>query len=350
MRRPRDDGAAGRVEALYREHHTMVLAVCRGFLRDHVEADDAAQQTFLSAQRALANGSLPREPAAWLATIARNECFARLRSRPGRPLPVGQEPFAAGHDAHADAARRETVVELRAALAALPEQQREAILLREVRGFSYDEVAASMAVSTAAVESLIFRARRQLQLRLREAAAALSPAALLAPLRELAARIGATGLAAPAAAKLVAVGLGTAVVAGGVSVDPHLIGLGHAPAREPAPVPAARSLVIAPASTPAPRVARAAAVTPRRAAPPARDDRAAASPREQTDRGESAVGPGPEDGQEPSSPAVVSAPAVWSGETASSRDVVSGAGGSGAERERGERRRDGTAERPRAGD
>ena len=89
MTTSRDDSRrapAAQVEELYREHRTLVLAVCRGYLRDHVEADDAAQQTFLSAQRALANGSLPRDPAAWLATIARNECFARLRSRSGRPF------------------------------------------------------------------------------------------------------------------------------------------------------------------------------------------------------------------------------------------------------------------------
>lgn len=226
--RPEGGAAAARVEALYAEHRTTVLAVCRGLLRDHVEAEDAAQQTFLSAQRALANGSVPRDPVAWLVTIARNECIARVRGRMRDPLPTADEPNGVGPDAHAAAVSREEVGHLRDALASLPAQQRDAILLRELRGLSYDEVAASLAVSTSAVESLLFRARRGLQLRLREVAASLSPVGWIGPLRDLGARLIGGGAAAPFAAKAVVVGLGTAVVAGGVVEAPRVIGLGHA--------------------------------------------------------------------------------------------------------------------------
>ena len=98
-----------------------------------------------------------------------------------------------------------------------------------MRGLSYDEVAASLEVSTSAVESLLFRARRGLQPRLREAAAAVSTAGWAGYLGDLASRLLGGGAAAPAAAKVVAVGLGSAVVAGGAIVAaPHEIGAGHA--------------------------------------------------------------------------------------------------------------------------
>ena len=214
---------ARHVEELYTAHFRLVRSVCRSLLRDRNEAEDAVQQTFLSAQRALANGSSPREPAAWLATIARNECLARVRERMREPLPLDAEPTEVGADAHSAAVSRYEVATLREALADLPRAQREAILLRELRGLSYDEVARALSVTTGAVESLIFRARRTLQVRLGEAVSALSPVALLGRV------FGGGGeLAAPAAAKVAAIGVGADFLAGGAALSPHALGLGHA--------------------------------------------------------------------------------------------------------------------------
>src|ERR687885_2814728 len=78
--------AGARLAALFEEHGRMVYGLCRVLLRDRVEAEDASQQTFLSAHASLLNGVEPRDPAAWLATIARNECRARLRGRMAAPL------------------------------------------------------------------------------------------------------------------------------------------------------------------------------------------------------------------------------------------------------------------------
>jgi RNA polymerase sigma factor (sigma-70 family) len=228
---------AARVEQLYASHSALVRSVCRSLLRDRSEAEDAVQQTFLSAQRALVNGSSPRDGAAWLATIARHECLARVRARMREPLPTELEEAQSALDAHTAAVRRHEAGELRDAIAELPAQQREAILLREVRGLSYQEVASSLSLTTSAVESLLFRARRSLQMRLKEALASLSPAPWL---RELAARLAGGGLAGPAAAKVAAVGLGTAVATSGALVGPTVIGVGHAPARSFSSPPAPR--------------------------------------------------------------------------------------------------------------
>ncbi len=216
------EGIARRVEELYTAHARLVRSICRSRLRNRDEADDAVQQTFLSAQRALANGSSPREPAAWLATIARNECLARVRERMREPLPVEVEPTEFGADAHSEAVSRYEVATLREALADLPRAQREAILLRELRGLSYDEVARALSVTTAAVESLIFRARRTLQVRLSGALPAFSPFALLGRL------VGGGGVAAaPAVAKVAAIGFGAAILAGGAALGPRALGIGH---------------------------------------------------------------------------------------------------------------------------
>jgi RNA polymerase sigma-70 factor (ECF subfamily) len=219
------DGTARRVEELYTAHVRLVRSVCRSLLRDRNEAEDAVQQTFLSAQRALMNGSSPREPAAWLATIARNECLARVRERMREPLPVDAEPTEFGVDAHTAAASRYEVATLREALADLPRAQREAIILREMRGLSYDEVARTLSVTTGAVESLIFRARRTLQVKLSGALQALSPVALFGRM------FGSSGggdLAGPAVAKVAAIGVGAAILAGGAAFGPHALGLGPA--------------------------------------------------------------------------------------------------------------------------
>ena len=114
-----------------------------------------------SAHRALLNGTEPREPAAWLATIARNECWARIRTRMREPLPAEElETAASTNDPLAEAIRqrrpRGTVARDRgtaatAARRAAPARVRRPHLRRAL---------AALAVSGAAVESLLFRARQ----------------------------------------------------------------------------------------------------------------------------------------------------------------------------------------------
>ena len=102
-----DGAAAARTEELYGTHARMVSGLCRALLRDRTEAEDATQQTFLSAHRALLNDTDPREPAAWLATIARNECWTRIRARMREPLSVSElETTSTEPDPYAEAVRR----------------------------------------------------------------------------------------------------------------------------------------------------------------------------------------------------------------------------------------------------
>jgi RNA polymerase sigma-70 factor (ECF subfamily) len=180
--RRRERAAGERIAALFEEHGRMVYGVCRLLLRDAVEAEDAAQQTFLSAYRALLGGQQPRDPSAWLGTIARNECRSRLRARQTEPLTLVTEPV--GEELQREVGRRQEVEALSAALAELPPQQRDAIVLREFYGLSYAEVAAALGISGAAVESLLFRSRKRLQEQLRPMRSALGALTIPVSLRE----------------------------------------------------------------------------------------------------------------------------------------------------------------------
>src|SRR5436305_1052145 len=129
--RPARRAARTRAATLFADHGRLVGGLCRALLRDPVEAEDAAQQVFLSAYRALLGGADVREPAAWLATIARNECAARARRRMREPLPLDVDDAASDSDPVAEAIRRADLQALWAAVSALPPQQRDALLLRE---------------------------------------------------------------------------------------------------------------------------------------------------------------------------------------------------------------------------
>ena len=172
--RLRPEAARARTEELFHLHGRLVTGLCRGLLRNADEAEDAAQQAFLSAHGAFLRGAEPRDPAAWVATIARNECLARIRERMRRPLPVaGADTAVSSSDPVAEATRRADMAALWRAVNALAPQQREAMLLREFGGLSYDELAVALGVSVPAVESLLFRARTKLRLELKTIAAAL---------------------------------------------------------------------------------------------------------------------------------------------------------------------------------
>jgi len=180
--RRRERAAGERIAALFEEHGRMVYGVCRLMLRDPVEAEDAAQQSFLSAYRALLGGQDPREPSAWLGTIARNECRTRLRGRRTEPLTLVREPV--GDELQREVDRHDEIRALCSALAELPPQQRDAIVLREFYGLSYAEVGAALGLSGAAVESVIFRSRKRLQDHLRPARSALGVLTLPLSLRD----------------------------------------------------------------------------------------------------------------------------------------------------------------------
>ena len=148
---------------LYERYYDRIYRYCLYQLGTRDEAEDAAQTTFLWAFRGLRRGVVPRAEASWLFTIAQNACRARHRARGRRrEREVVSDPHLIQDLTAAPEADHEELLGLEDALARMPELQRRAILLREWRGLSYREIAAELELTGAAVETLIFRARRSL--------------------------------------------------------------------------------------------------------------------------------------------------------------------------------------------
>jgi RNA polymerase sigma-70 factor, ECF subfamily len=146
-------------ERLYRRHRREVYGAVLRDLRDPEEAEDVTQIAFLNAFRAMRRGEEPEKPRAWLVTIARNVIRRRYRTMSGRPQEVALDPEAAVDLTEVGGP---TAGEIAAAMRRLPPNQRAVILLREIKGRSYSEIAHELGLSLSAVETLIFRARRSL--------------------------------------------------------------------------------------------------------------------------------------------------------------------------------------------
>jgi RNA polymerase sigma-70 factor (ECF subfamily) len=150
-------------EDLFNEHHRRIYAYCLSQLRSPEEAEDAVQATFLNACRSLMRGFEPETAQAWLLKVAQNVCSTKRRSSVRRARVERTEDLHAVEEVLPGPPERgDELIGLEAALETLPGQQRRAILLREWQGLSYREVAAAMGLTQAAVETLIFRARRSL--------------------------------------------------------------------------------------------------------------------------------------------------------------------------------------------
>jgi RNA polymerase sigma factor (sigma-70 family) len=155
---------------LYERYARQIYSYCLHQLGNREEAEDATQSTFLNAFRGFQRGVDPEFESAWLYKIAQNVCLTRQRSSSRRrrvetpgDLEAMQD-YVPAHQADSD-----ELIHLPKALESMPEQQRHALLLREWQGLTYKEIAEELDVSQAAVETLLFRARRTLANGLEEA-------------------------------------------------------------------------------------------------------------------------------------------------------------------------------------
>lgn len=159
--------------ALVVRHERAVYAVCFRMLRDVALAEDATQDTFVKAWASLDSfrGGLVRP---WLLRIATNRCLDLLRAQGRRPADsldaqvVEVEPrwtsqAAGGEHPEAFAARTELSGYLERALAMLPDDQRAVVILSDIHGHSYDEIAEITGVAVGTVKSRISRGRSRLR-------------------------------------------------------------------------------------------------------------------------------------------------------------------------------------------
>jgi RNA polymerase sigma-70 factor (ECF subfamily) len=152
-------------ERLYQKHAGDVYRYALVVLRNQADAEDVTQTTFMNAYRAFERGERPRAPQNWLIAIAHNVCRQRFRQSQRRPNEVELNEDLAEAIVEDE---RISAEDIRRALGHLAFNQRAALVMRELEGRSYQEIAEILDVSMSAVETLIFRARRALREQLDE--------------------------------------------------------------------------------------------------------------------------------------------------------------------------------------
>jgi RNA polymerase sigma-70 factor, ECF subfamily len=158
------EAATARADHLHQRYRRDVLAYCVRKLRSREEGEDAAQTVFLNAYRSLAKGTEPRYERAWLFAIAEHVVVQQHRTNSRRlrfevPVDVDDLAYLAVAPSPDDAPDLTGLVD---ALSEMPALERRALVLRELRGFTYKEVASELGVSGAVVETLLIRGRRRL--------------------------------------------------------------------------------------------------------------------------------------------------------------------------------------------
>lgn len=154
-------------------YQNMVLRICYGFLRDHEEAEDVAQEVFFKVYTGAAGFRGGSMVSTWLYRIAVNCSLNHLRKLKSRAwLPWARQSADEGElnriaatleSADARLERQERLRFFREALNRLPVNQKTAFALHGIEGFSYEEIARIMGCSLSAVESRIHRAKLNLK-------------------------------------------------------------------------------------------------------------------------------------------------------------------------------------------
>ncbi|WP_406055610.1 sigma-70 family RNA polymerase sigma factor [Kribbella sp. NBC_00889] len=140
---------------------------------NHTDAEDLLQETYLRAYKGFSGFEPGTNLTGWLYRILRNTFINTYRKRRNEPRTVPEScRVTAGVERNVEASAETTVIEaiadqrVQEALAALPDRYRRAVLLRDVEGFSYQEIAGIVGVPRGTVMSRIHRGRKALKVRL----------------------------------------------------------------------------------------------------------------------------------------------------------------------------------------
>lgn len=173
------DGDQAAFRTLFDRYHRRVFAVALGVLKNPQDARDVVQEAFVKVHRHLGSFQGASSFYTWLYRITMNLSIDQVRRRKSARQvgyddalkrdeddladPANSMPEYTGADPGKTHGRKELAHKIQAALATLPEYHRQVILLREVEGLSYEEIAKVMKVPKGTIMSRLFHARRKMQ-------------------------------------------------------------------------------------------------------------------------------------------------------------------------------------------
>ena len=155
IRRGREDA----FEVLVDRYRARLLTFCRNMLRSSEDAEDVLQEVLVNAYRAIRADDRPIAVKPWLYRIARNRCLNEMRKNGAAGVESMDVFEAIGPTAGETVERREHLGEIVVDVKRLPEQQRAALLLREMEGLGYQQIAGVLETTVPSVKSLLVRAR-----------------------------------------------------------------------------------------------------------------------------------------------------------------------------------------------
>jgi RNA polymerase sigma-70 factor (ECF subfamily) len=159
-----DDMAFG---ILMERYQNAVFNLCYRMLNNAQDAEDAAQEIFIKAYRAIRSFDIERKFSTWILSISSNYCIDQYRKRKLKTLSLEDSPYEDIHDESQKNMEkmltdREKEKEIQLLLDNLQPKDRAAIVMFYWEDYSYDEIAEALDLSLGAVKSRLFRARKTL--------------------------------------------------------------------------------------------------------------------------------------------------------------------------------------------
>jgi len=164
------NGDAAAFNSLMGMHERRMYAVALRMCGNPEDAQDCLQEAMLRVYRAISGFKAQSSFSTWVYRITMNTCLDELRKRKNRPntsldslLDSGWSPIDRGESPERRTMRREMRRSLMACMSELPDDMRAAVLLRDVQGYSYDEIASMLNVNVGTIKSRISRGREKLR-------------------------------------------------------------------------------------------------------------------------------------------------------------------------------------------
>jgi RNA polymerase sigma-70 factor (family 1) len=145
-----------------------IIRVCRGFVGNTADAEDIAQEVFIQLYKSASGIRGDAKLSTWLYRVAVNKSLNHLRSSKPRNI-FDQAKMNSRYNVRSDVGTDDSINEsyhreaIRQALEKLPDNQRTAFILQKYQDLSYEEISSVMKLSLSSIQSLIFRARKNLQ-------------------------------------------------------------------------------------------------------------------------------------------------------------------------------------------